>query len=98
KNNSSHLDITPCVQVCAVQRMLTDTDPRAPGRYKGDRRVRRVLAGKRNQLVKSLGAFEPFDSRRISSWQGRRAFRIRKVMTTKKRKPADDQGAKKSRT
>jgi hypothetical protein len=28
KNNRSHLDITPCVQRCAVLRMLSDTDPR----------------------------------------------------------------------
>jgi hypothetical protein len=56
KNNRGHLDITPCVQMCAVLRMLSDTDPRRSGRYKGDRRGRRVLAGKLNQLVKALGA------------------------------------------
>src|SRR5437016_4507963 len=46
KNNGSHLGITPCVQACAMLRMLSDTDPGAPGRYEGDRRGRRVLAAK----------------------------------------------------
>jgi hypothetical protein len=72
KNNRRHLDITPCVQVCAVLRLLYDTDP-------GVMIVAaEVLAGKRSQLVKALGVrfcwwiFEdsPFDLRRISSWQG----------------------------
>src|SRR5262249_15805869 len=31
KNNSSHLDITRCVQICAVLRMLSDMDPRCSG-------------------------------------------------------------------
>jgi hypothetical protein len=31
KNNRSHLDITPCVQVCAVLRMFSDMDPRCSG-------------------------------------------------------------------
>jgi hypothetical protein len=56
KNNSGHLDITPCVPVFAVLPMLSDTNPRCSGRCKGDRRERRVLAGKRNQTVKALGA------------------------------------------
>ena len=50
KNNRRHLDITPCVQICAVLRLLYDTDP-------GVMNVgAEVLAGKRSQLVKALGA------------------------------------------
>ena len=50
KNNRRHLDITQCVQICAVLRLLYDPDP-------GVMIVgAEVLAGKRSQLVKALGA------------------------------------------
>jgi len=55
---------------------------------KADRRGRRVLAGKGNQLSSRWGAFEPFDSRRISSWQGRTGISNMKVMAKRAGKNA----------
>jgi len=31
KNKRRHLDITPCVQICGVLRILSDTDPSCSG-------------------------------------------------------------------
>src|SRR5262245_33914245 len=59
KNNRSHLEIAPCVQICAVLRMLSDMDPRCSGRLQSRPAWAPSTRCKGNQLVKALGAAHP---------------------------------------